>query len=581
MKYEKLAPGLASLVEDYGAQGAGGVAAAARSVALNAVAGAGTPTIDVFLRCQADANLDHLAPVAAIHQDAGAVRTATVALDQIDALSEDDQVVRIAPPRQLRPLLNVALPKVQVPAFRARAGLSGAGVIIGVVDSGIDPGHPAFAGRILSIWDQEIAGTGWGTTRYGKVLSGSTLGVSSDTHGHGTHVAGIAASADGTFTGVAPRADLVIVKTDFTNTHIADGVRYVFAEAAKLGRPAVVNLSLGGHFDAHDGTDDLSLAIDQATGQGRLVVAAAGNEGGSATHGRVTVPAGGQAVLPLRVPPSSQPGAPPFVLLNGWYAAAGQCEVRMRTSSGGLTAWQPVITTGSPARTYNFTGATVRVTTARASASSNGDHQFLVELRPGPFRGAVMGGRWELQLRNTGAVNTVVDVWSLVGEGARDATFDPSVAQDGLLVGSPGSASSVITVAAYTSRNSWTDSTGAGRAVGLTLDEIADFSSPGPLRSGALKPDLTAPGAMLVSCLSGQATPRPGMAINAFFMVDAGTSMASPLVAGLVALMLERDRNLTPSQAKALLQPHCSVPGQPAGHFDPKWGFGLIAAGGL
>ena len=201
-----------------------------------------------------------------INQPTGGVRTGIVDLDALDALSENPAVRRIVPARRLRLLMDVAKTKVGVPAFRKKTKLSGKGVVIGIVDTGIETDHPAFAGRILRLWDQTLNGSGVSEGGYGAELQPPLVEISRDTVGHGTHVAGIAAGEDPVYEGVAPGADLVIVKSDLMTAHIADGVRYIFRVARDLGRPAVVNLSLGGHGDAHDGTDSLSTVIASGSG---------------------------------------------------------------------------------------------------------------------------------------------------------------------------------------------------------------------------------------------------------------------------------------------------------------------------
>src|ERR1041384_5318054 len=126
-----------------------------------------------------------------------------------------------------------------------------------------------------------------------------------DPDGHGTHVAGIAAgngkpSGDcfglGTYKGVAPEADLIVVCTKVkraeTDPYIGDAtdisraLRYVFRKAAERGQPAVVNLSQGGNMGPHDGTSMLELWIDilLLERSGRAVVKSAGNEGTSKHH---------------------------------------------------------------------------------------------------------------------------------------------------------------------------------------------------------------------------------------------------------------------------------------------------------
>jgi subtilisin family serine protease len=136
--------------------------------------------------------------------------------------------------------MDVAPGKVNLPQFKQTSGLSGKGVIIGIVDSGIDPKHPAFQGRILQIWDQTLPGSGVSEGAYGIELTGEQLTTSRDEIGHGTHVAGIAGGVDATYGGVAPEAEYIIVKSDFQDAHIADGIRYIFRVASAQGRPAVV-----------------------------------------------------------------------------------------------------------------------------------------------------------------------------------------------------------------------------------------------------------------------------------------------------------------------------------------------------
>lgn len=580
MKHEKLSASMAALISEYDSQGLMGMMNLPRAVPLASFDAAGVPKVFTYIRCDNDAELD-LIPGVKSHSSRGKVRTALVALDAIDPLTEKDDVYFISPSRILKPLNDVAAVKTHLNLFRNQTGLHGDDVIIGIVDSGIDSNHPAFQGRIHSIWDQTITGTGWGTTNYGAVLSGATLGVSVDTNGHGTHVAGIAAGRDPVFEGVASNAELVIVKTDFSNTSIGDGIRYVFDVASKLGRPAVVNLSLGGHFDAHDGSDDLSLLIDQESGPGRIVVVAAGNEGGDDIHAHANV-AGGQVVdILFQVPPNSQIGSTPLVLLNGWYDPNSTCDISVQTSSGGATPFQPVIAQGLASMTYAFPNAVVNITTPPITATPNADHHFLVELRPGASSTLVQGGTWRLRIRNRGLNPAQIDCWSLVPAGARDVAFLAPFNSNDKKIGSPGAASEAITVASYTSRNIWIDSTGASRAVGLPLDTISDFSSPGPLRNNGQKPDVTAPGAMIISCLSSLSSPRASDKITNLFSVNAGTSMACPFITGLVALLLQRNPSLDPAAAKALLKTNSQIPGQPSGTFDPKWGFGLIDAGSL
>ncbi|MGW0808253.1 S8 family peptidase [Nonomuraea sp. NPDC002799] len=160
--------------------------------------------------------------------------------------------------------LDVSVPATGAPAAWS-AGLTGKGVKIGVVDTGIDQDHPDFAGRIAA-------------------SQSFVPGVSSaaDGNGHGTHVASIAAgsgaASDGKYRGVAPDAELVIAKVlddqgSGYDSEIIAGMEWTANQGAK-----VINMSLGGR--ASDGSDPLAQAVNRISeATGALFVVAAGNDG--------------------------------------------------------------------------------------------------------------------------------------------------------------------------------------------------------------------------------------------------------------------------------------------------------------
>lgn len=576
MKYEKIAPPLVVAFHDFGQRGEPGLGPHLRALGIVPAEGRPRPPKTVvFIRCDEQVNLDHLGQHdIEVNQPRGAVRTAYLPLASLDQLSEDPAVHRILPTHYLRPLMDVARAKVHVPEFRHASGLSGRGVIIGIVDTGIDAKHPAFAGRILRIWDQTLPGIGVPEGRYGIELTEPILTTSQDTHGHGTHVAGIAGGADPSFTGVAAGAEYVIVKTDFMDAHIADGIRYLFRVAAELNRPAVVNLSLGGHADAHDGTDSLSQIIDAESGAGRIVCCAAGNEGNDNIHaqGRVAK----TKTMRFQVPA----GAVRAAALNGWYPGANALEISVRTPGRFVTPFQPPILSGEPIRTYTLPDAKISIVTPGPDPA-NGDIQFWVDIQGVTPGAPVASGIWQLRLRNVSGTQAKVNVWTLDDQGGM-VFFTGKSVNDSMKIGSPGAAAEAITVASYTTRVEWTDIDGNVRQVGLALDDISDFSSEGPVRKGAQqKPDVATPGAMIVACLSSKSRPRRADMVNGNFRVMAGTSMATPFVAGLIALLLERDPGLDPNGVRAKLRSHSAIPGKPADSFDTKWGFGLIDTQGL
>ncbi|BAY96871.1 peptidase S8/S53 [Tolypothrix tenuis PCC 7101] len=575
MRHEKLSPGLLLAYQDYENEGEQALTTHKRSLGIIAHKSSVKPTKSiVFLYCEPDADLSHLEQYGIrVNQSSGSVRTAFLPLQALDPLSEEEVIQRIKPSRKLHLRMDVAAGKVKLPEFKNKTGLTGKGVLIGIVDSGIDPKHPAFAGRILRIWDQTLPGPGVKEGDYGAEFTGEQITVSQDTDGHGTHVAGIAAGADENFSGVAPEAELVIVKSDLQDAHIADAVRYVFRVASDLKRPVVLNLSLGGHADSHDGSDSLSRIIDAETGPGKIVCCAAGNEGNDNIHGQTKIGAKKSASMRFNVP-LNQVG---IVWLNGWYDGDTELEISLRSPNGFVTPYQKIIKDGNPTQDYQLPDSRVQIVTP-APDKGNGDHNFFVQIR-GNGPSAVMGGIWQLRLRNTTDSDTRLDVWAV--DDHSSVFFTGKSVKDAVKIGSPGAASSAITVAAYTTKVQYTDIDNQLRDMGLELDTMSEFSSEGPLRNDAQKPDIAAPGAMIVSTLSANASLDRSMMLNSKFVVMAGTSMATPFVTGLVALLLQRDPKLDPVTVKDLLRKNSSIPGKPPGTFDSKWGFGVINAANL
>ena len=495
--------------------------------------------------------------------------------------------IRLSTPLQLDNDLSIPdtranLKRTQVPPYQ---GFNGNGVIVGEVDTGIMYQHADFKNpdgstRILDIWDQTAgSGTppveGYGNECTQAQINAGTCGQTDD-EGHGTHTTGTAAgdgSATGNsvpagkYSGMANEASIIMVKTDFQDGSIIDGVSYVFRKATELGMPAVVNLSLGTNLGPHDGKSDLELALTSLVGAGRLIVASAGNDQSDQLHGVLTAKTVMDS-LTFAVPSyTGSPGAGnDFFILDGWYKG---------TDNFNLTFVSPTGTTYGPytKSTSNYPGVSTTdgdVYYENGSSPTNdGDVEVYIQISDAAGTLPRVGG-WRVRMTpvSVGASSAgQIHFWaysSLSPQYPR-AYFATKFSSD-VTVGSPSTADSILSVGAHTTKSQWTSSA-PGQPGPWTytpsesLTKLCSFSSNGPRRDGVMKPDLTAPGSAIASTLDTVwVAGGAGAGWDARFAVDdgkhavlQGTSMAAPHVTGAVAMMLQQNPGLTPTLARQIL----------------------------
>ena len=234
----------------------------------------------------------------------GNIRTADIALSKLPEIVELPNVKYIYPGLPVELYLNVSDGMVRGSESRRTFCETGKGVVIGIVDLGIDVKHPDFKNnsnetRILYLWEQEAeSGSPPSGYDYGREWTNTEIDANPDdvpVGDHGTWVAGIAAgngraASQCTYVGMAPEADLIVVDADLSDhSRITDGVEYIGNKATNLGKPWVVNLSLGYMYGPKDGTSPFEqilqgYANNTFLGQGRIIVVSAGNEGYDASN---------------------------------------------------------------------------------------------------------------------------------------------------------------------------------------------------------------------------------------------------------------------------------------------------------
>lgn len=539
-----------------------------------------------------------------IGTQAGPVTTVLAPLASVPALLDVRGVEAIDAPGQLQPLLDKSAAEVAAPAMWGGsppnyAGAAGRGVLIGIIDTGIDLSNPDFRTsanqtRVKYLWDQSVTGPGPSGFCCGKEYTESQINAGTatevDTDGHGTHMAGIAAAngrATGggypmyRYVGIAPEANLVVVKLNpvVLETSIIDGVNYIFQKATSLGQDCVVLVAYGLDRGAHDGSYSLDAALSALTGRGRIVVAAAGNNGGKAMHAQANLASGQSTSITFTIP-AYTPSAfvSEFLGVEGWHGSGALFNARLTSPSGFTSGW---IAPGTAHNNLYTTDGTFYLDND-LTTNSKGAKQILAWIWDYGDGNVPKAGTWKLELqRLTGTSSGLFDAWIsrwLFGSAGVAPVFTSQV-NFTELIQSPATADSVISAGAYTTKTGWRTATGDSsyyieRPV---LGDIAVFSSPGPRRDGVQRPDVAAPGQGVAASLSAAGV------ISGTFKVDdgvhwiyRGTSAAAAHVAGGVALLLEDNPHLTPSAVRQALTQRARADGFTHVIPNATWGYGKL-----
>jgi subtilisin family serine protease len=502
-------------------------------------------------------------------------------------------------PQSLHPLLDVS--RVAVGADRLDEGKNlpqryrGKGVLIAAYDSGVDLLHPDLReldgpSRVVALWDQTMSGTPPSGHTTGNACTSAELAMdqcaSTDSLGHGTHVFGVAASNGPRYRGIAPEAGLVVARSSAFDT-LVETLGWFDEVATAKAQPMVVNLSVGGHQGPHDGTSLEAQAIDAYR---HLVVAASGNEGATPVHAFAAL-ADSTALAVVRFAATS-PGEQ-SVVIDIWGDGQKPLVVQalVMQKDGTVLAKSSTISVGSMGRTDALQAGSGMLGTVGLDAEAgpnafNGKSHLTIAADLHDWQDAP-AGKGYLVVRMTGEGR--VDLWvdSPPMQGAL-ASFD----KDNVLgsmqeiagdisnsISDPATAVAAIAVAAYTDRVMFPSANGT-LMTGGTIGTIATFCSFGPTlapdKTGP-KPDIAAPGAVVVAARSRSAPADDSGAVSALYRASAGTSVSTPHVAGTAALILSAKPSATKEELKQYIL-RTATRDSDVDARDSRWGAGKLDA---
>lgn len=534
----------------------------------------GSDILKCYILTEEDETIERLINAGIeINSVIGDIATAAIPAEEIETVANISGVKRIECGAPVSLSLDAARRETGADYVQSGTGLNmgydGSGVVIGIIDSGLEYDHINFYDekgnlRIKRVWNQQDnSGTPPDGYTYGSeyTTQDEIEGVKYDTSTgtHATHVTGIAAGGykGSEYYGVAPDADIVFVAFGNEMTSVTDGISYIYSYAESLGKPAVINLSLGSFTGSRDGTSFFDRTADMLQGEGYLLVGSAGNSGDTKMHMSGSFSSQTDTVKSF---------------LNGEYTLSSTDYIEAYGDVNSYLTVKVAIydlandreIVSSPAistRRYSeYQLASVEGITGEINIYTETEY---FSSRPHVFiekniRSVSPG--YAVALKFSGAPGKSVNAWDYLENFTSNGKTGWVEGDNTSTVGEiGGTGKRIITVGAYCTK---LFSTGA------QLNRISESSSRGPTLDGRMKPDITAPGNIVVSSYSdspnivNSSYYAPYLQAGAEYTVNgrkyyygamSGTSMSAPVVTGALALWLQARPDLTPEEAKAII----------------------------
>ena len=454
----------------------------------------------------------------------------TIRESLIDAMSNCPAVEYVEKPKRL--FFQVengkrasCITSVQLPP----ESLSGKGILVAVIDSGIDYVNSVFRNpdgttRIRSLWDQTIngnppvgyvIGTEYTQEQINEALQATTrqerlaIVPSQDISGHGTAVAGIAAGNSADYRGVAFQSDLLVVKLGTPmaegfprTTELMQAIDYVVRKAIEYQMPVAINLSFGNTYGSHDGSSLLERFIEDIANMWKSVICiGTGNEGSSAGHTSGRLVEDEETIIELAVQENE-----PTVNVQIWKAYFDWVDISLISPSGVRIG--PI---QEQLGSQRFVVGNTQILLYYGEPSPFSiDQEIFIDFLPRDTY--IDSGVWRIVLTPRAIVNGEYALW-LPSQGVLNAGTGFLFPTEERTLTIPSTSYRTIGVGAYNS----------------ATFTYADFSGRGPAGPGRrAKPDIVAPGVDILA-------PTPEGSFSEF----SGTSFATPFATGGAALMME------------------------------------------
>lgn len=538
----------------------------------------------------------------------GNIHIVNLPIENIQMLAEIESVKSVSIARKIRPLNDKARSTTKVDEAHIGTDLpqayNGEGVVVGIVDIGIDYNHINFKDE-NGISRVKVAAT-YDTNKNATLVYHTpeeiaTLTTDSSNDSHGTHVAGIATGSYSinNFHGMATGSDIVLygLGNNMSTTNILNGVKTVFEYAESVNKPASVNISLGTNIGPHDGTDSFNKALDKLIGDGKIILIASGNEGNENLYINKTFSLS-STEKPQFSTILNASGTTYDCVIDTWSNKSQPIGIQFfiynsLTQTEELTSdiFYPVSGSYKESTWTNATLSTYfkgSIISFGMKSSSNNRYEMYSYID-----GKTTNSKYLIGVKYYGKQNTEVYSWTT------GAVFDDMSNSD-YTKGTPdgsyndlGCGKNSITVGAYCSKTTFKTFNGnTYQYKGSVEGDIAYFSSYGTDYNGRNHPYITAPGFTLISSVNNYdyrtVTTNKALLVNIVSLPNdtrkyhwgdmSGTSMATPVVTGTVALWLQANPNLNTEDVKTIMLSSATNDSFTQSGNPIKWGVGKLNA---